>query len=457
MVYRRKSLSKLDRRTSKFTNYLVNDTGATQLHDILEDKNGKLWISTQTGLLYFDPEIGRFEYYKQKANRPGALQNDNVTQKLIDNSNNLWFGLFHGGVSKLSKTKSAFELVTKNNDRFSNYPGAGARVVSSTASRAVIQNREGLYNWDLATGRFSEFYNAPAGQNIWHAYADGNTFYLATSNGLVIYNAVTGAKTTYRNNPADALSIGSDVVSIVYKDHTGTVWTGSEDGGGQGICSYDPVTKKFTRYPYHSVNNNPFKNNDGALDDQRVISIYEDMQNTLWVGTNEGGLNKFDRKTGKFFSYLNNQNKKMSCVSSIFEDRAGRFWIGTYQQGLFQFDRKKGVYIRQVNEQTGLLHNGISSINEDSVGHIWITTERGLNRLDPKTMALRNFKIDDIIPGTSLASTGTQNLVDGRFVLATDNGLALFNPKHLDDDEYPPMVHIERIRYNAPGANDSTG
>lgn len=450
-----KGLSKLDRQTGKFANYLVNDTAATQLHAIEEDKNGKFWISPQNGLLYFDPETGHFEYYTQKPNQAGALQNSNLTQKLIDNSNNLWFGLFHGGVSKLSKTKSAFELITKTNDKFSSYPGGPARIVSSTASRTVIQKQDGLYNWDTATGRFSKFYSAAPGQPIWYACADGNTYYLATGNGFVVYNVANGAKTTYRNKPADTSSIPGNDLSLVYKDNTGTIWIGLDENGGGGICSFDPATKKFTRFPYHSVNNNPFKENDGALDDQRVISIYEDMQNTLWVGTNEGGLNRFDRATGKFFSYLNEQNKKMICISSIYEDRAGRFWVGTYQQGLFQFDRRKGVYNRQVNEQSGLLYNGVIGIKEDSVGRIWVATDRGLNRLQPKTMALRSFKMDDIVPGVTLSEFGAQNLADGRFVLSINSGLALFDPKDLDDDEYPPMVHIESIRYNAPGANDS--
>ncbi|TFF39731.1 two-component regulator propeller domain-containing protein [Mucilaginibacter psychrotolerans] len=450
-----KSLSKLDRKTGTFTNYLVKDTAVTALNAIVEDKNGKFWISPQKGLLYFDPETARYQYYARQPNQPGALQNNNITQKLIDNSNILWFGLFHRGVSKLSKTKSAFELVTQSNDKFSSYPGGTAYVVSSTASRTVIQKINGLYSWDMASGRFSKFYNAPAGQNLNRALSDDNIFYLATTNGFVVYNVATGAKTTYRNNPADITSIPGNYTAALYKDHTGTIWIGVDEGEGRGICAFDPATKKFTRYPYHSVYGNPFTKNDGALDDQRVISIYEDMQNTLWVGTNGGGLNRFDRKTGKFFSYLNEKNKKLTCVSSIFEDRAGRFWVGTYQLGLFQFNRVNGVYTRQLNERSGLLYNGIIGIKEDSLGRIWIATDRGLNRLDPKTMALRSFKIDDLVPGATPADFGALNLADGRFALATYNGLALFNPKDLDDDEYLPIVHIESIRYNAPGANDS--
>ncbi|RWY50237.1 sensor histidine kinase [Mucilaginibacter gilvus] len=448
-------LSKLDRQTGKFTNYLTNDTAITQLSRIVEDKNGKLWISPLSSLLYFDPETAHFEYYKPKLAQPGALISSDVTVKLVDRANNLWLGFGYGGVNKISKVKSAFDYIAQSKDNLNGYPGGSAHIVSSTKLHTKIKTTKGIFNWDTVTGRFTKLYSALPGQVINNVWENGNILYIGTTTGFVVYNVATGSKVTYRNNPADASSIPGDFISTVYQDHTGAVWMAINDKGGLGVCSFEPTTKKFTRYPFHSDFHNPFKVNDGALDDSRAIVIYEDMQNTLWVGTNSGSLNKFDRKTGKFFSYLNTQNKKMTCVSEIFEDRAGRLWVGTYQSGLFEFDRKKGTYTRQIDEKSGLLYNGIIGIKEDSAGHIWIGTDRGLTRLEPKTMVLRNYKLDDILPGAERSHLEASNLADSRFVLSTSNGLVLFNPKGLDDDEYPPVVHIESIRYNSPGTNDS--
>ncbi len=52
-----------------------------------------------------------------------------------------------------------------------------------------------------------------------------------------------------------------------------------------------------------------------TLSCNQVMNIYEDRQGTIWVGTGsvwdgqggeteEGGLNRFDKKTGKFIRYL---------------------------------------------------------------------------------------------------------------------------------------------------------
>ncbi|OOQ61896.1 two-component regulator propeller domain-containing protein [Mucilaginibacter pedocola] len=447
-------LAKLDRQSGKFTNYLTNDTAATLLSDILEDKNGKLWLSPKSGLLYFDPESGHFEYYKRNPDQPGGLKSNSISVKLLDNSNNLWLGLDYGGINKISKTKSAFEVINQSIDGYSTYPGGTSHVVSSSATRSKIINAKGLFLWDVPNQRFTRFYAEVPGQVINDAWEDGDMLYIGTSDGFVVYNVATGAKNTYRTNVNDETSIGGNHVTKVYKDHTGTVWLAIGDAPGRGICSFDPGTKKFTRYPYHGGMRTPFTANDGSLDDARVITIYEDMQNTIWVGTNLGGLNKFDRKTGKFFSYLP-QNPKMTCVSAIYEDRSGRFWVGTYQLGLFEFDRKKGVYTHQLNERNGLLYNGVVGIKEDAAGKVWVGTDRGLTRIDAKNMSFRNYRVDDILPGADMYSLEGITMADGRFALSISNGLALFNPKDVDDDQYEPQVHIESIRYNSPGANDS--
>jgi ligand-binding sensor domain-containing protein/signal transduction histidine kinase len=446
-----KGLSRLDRQTGKFTNYVTGDSAINQLSRIVEDKNGKLWISPLNNLLYFDPETGAFQYYKTNPSEAGGLTSGDITVKLIDHSNALWLGFGYGGVNKISKIKSAFEVIKQTPGN--GYPGGSGRLLSSDKTRTLIYTLKGVLMWKAATGKFSRIFATVAGQTIQHAWADEDMLYLGTNNGFVTYDIATGRKDTYRNGPRDGKSMVGNDVRTVYKDHTGTIWLAMADS--MGITSFEPATKRFTRYPFRNNNDKIFSENDGSLDDARVISIYEDMQNTLWVGTNGGSINKFDRKTGKFFSYYNRQNQKMSCISEMFEDRAGRFWVGTYQQGLFQFDRKKGTYIRQLNERNGLLYNGINCVKEDSTGRIWIATDRGLSRLDPKTMLLTNFKYDDILPGVEIGSLQTATLADGRFALSAREGIAFFSPQSLSDDEYPPVVHIESIRYNSPGANDS--
>ena len=448
----RKGLSKLNRQTNKFTNYTFGDSSLTDFNRIVESKDGKFWVSPKDNLLYFDPENGNYHYYTAKSG-DGAITSKDVIAKMIDHTNTLWLGFNYGGANKYSKIKSSFEVIKQDARRLDSYPGGSAHVISSTNDRVRISTGNGIYNWRTADEKFSKIYNPLPGEKIHQVCQRGDVFYIASSNGLVVYNLANGKKEVYRNKPGDSTSVTATDINRLFIDHLGIVWLGI--GGDMGLCTFDPETRKITRYPYKQSYDKLFVENDGSLDDGRVITIYEDRENTLWVGTNAGSVNKFDRKTGRFYSYSNIRNEKMSCISAMYEDQKGRFWVGTYLTGLFEFDRKKGVYTRQINEQSGLLYNSILGLGQDSSGKIWIGTERGLTRLDPANGHLRNFKIADILPGSQLMSYQGDKLADGRFVIGLSDGLALFNPKDLNDDPFPPVVHIENIRYNTPGNNDS--
>ena len=70
------------------------------------------------------------------------------------------------------------------------------------------------------------------------------------------------------------------------------IWIGTEGGG---LNRFDPETGMFVRYAHDPEN-------AGSIAHNIVRSLYEDHDGFLWIGT-EKGLNRFDRKTGKFVPY----------------------------------------------------------------------------------------------------------------------------------------------------------
>ncbi len=83
----------------------------------------------------------------------------------------------------------------------------------------------------------------------------------------------------------DGLSENS--VRTIMEDHLGFLWFGTQEGLNQ-YDGYD-----FT--VYKTAPDNP-----AALSDAFITSIVEDPTGILWVGTYYGGLNRFDRETGRF-------------------------------------------------------------------------------------------------------------------------------------------------------------
>ena len=79
-----------------------------------------------------------------------------------------------------------------------------------------------------------------------------------------------------------------------------------------------------------------------------MLCIYEDFDDNLWIATDGGGLNLFDRKTERFTHYLHQPGNPNSIggnyVLRVIEDSKGNLWIGTWADGLTVYNRRKNTY-----------------------------------------------------------------------------------------------------------------
>lgn len=224
--------------------------------------------------------------------------------------------------------------------------------------------------------------------------------------GLDRFDPATGIFTHFHNNPGDQASLSNNIVTAIIEDNEGTLWVGSQNG----LNRMDKKKGKFARY----LN---IANDSTSLSNDQVRALYLDRQGTIWVGCgspfgNEsppgaGGLNRLDRKTGKFIRYMHDPKNPNSLfdnkVRAISEDSHGNFWIGTANGGLHIMDRQKGTFKRFLYDP--LHHEKLSSpqkkgdffhvtfIHEDITGGIWIGAfPGGLNHFDPNTSKVTRYE-----------------------------------------------------------------
>ncbi len=336
-------LSKFDRKTGKFTNYLPGDTvgknSRNNLANFYETKDGNFWLTAGEGLIYFDAKSGHFERYTANKGVTGALGNNNVLCKLLDHTGVLWVGSNKMGVGRINYAKSAFTVLKAVVGKPNKYPEEFA-VTPAINQYSWATGRHGIYKWYSATNEFVKQYTPDAGEEYSCLVVPGNNgvLYTATKAGVIAYNTATGKKEKYKIAGPGIGDYPNDQITTLYFDHTNTLWVGT---GNNGVVAFNPATKKFKGYPHKQGSFNEAKVDDGKLDDSRALSVFEDSRQTLWVGTNNGGLNRFDREKQRFISYYNGKNKQLYCVDDIFEDKQGRFWLGTYLTGLFIFIGKR--------------------------------------------------------------------------------------------------------------------
>ena len=282
---------------------------------------------------------------------------------------------------------------------------------------------------------------AASGFECFAADSLGN-IWLPVNDGVDKLNPITGISTHYwfnKNSPCK----GGFVAAILI-DHLNSVWLGTSEG----LYNLDQKTGSFTCYANHA-------DDPKSLSCNVIRTLYEDHEGTLWVGTglpfdtlSEGGLNKFNRVTGKFTRYMHNAGDTNSLsnnkVKAIFEDSRGFFWVGTKGDGLHIMNRKKGTFERltydpahpeklsrpPVKKENDFDH--ITFITEDIAGKIWIGTySEGLVRYDPVTKEINHFRADQTSPHGFTDSTSWCAFTsrDGTVWIATEkNNLFRVDP-----------------------------
>lgn len=334
-------------------------------------------------------------------------------------------------------------------------PGGIGGIAQDKTGYLWIATAGGLYRYDGY--RFRRYANNPADKNTLSAthletlYIDrAGIIWIATwINGLDRLDPQSGRFIHFKHDPNDPASLSHDEVRAIFEDHEGVLWVGTLGG----LDRYDPQTGKFRHFRHDA-------NDSSSLSCDKVRTLYEDKQGILWVGTgsvwpgeggetDEGGLNHFDRASGKFTRYLHDPKNSHSLINNkvraIFEDSKGNFWVGTAGDGLHTMDRKTGLFERHqydpahpeklsrspVNKQAGYDHIGF--ITEDALGGIWIgSAANGVSKYDPKSQRTTHYSNKDSSTGfTGNSGWSFCNSKDGVLLIGTfEGGLFRVDPFH---------------------------
>jgi diguanylate cyclase (GGDEF)-like protein len=256
-------------------------------------------------------------------------------------------------------------------------------------------------------------------------YQDSRGFlWLGTEDGLDRYDGY--GFTVYKHDPADPNSLVDDFVWAIAEDPSGDLWIGT-DGGG--IARWNQKTDRFVRY------------GNGADLSHRLASDYVralhlDRQGQLWIGTRDAGLEQLDPLSGLITHYRHDPSQPTSLsddhVYVVYADRLGKLWIGT-DGGLNQLDPASGAlrrFVHDPKDPASLSDDRVRSIFEDRDGVLWIGTyDGGLNRLQPASGRFVSFRNDFNDPA-SLSHDLVRTILedqDDRLWVGTSNGLNMFD------------------------------
>lgn len=251
---------------------------------------------------------------------------------------------------------------------------------------------------------------------------------------------------TYKREFENEHSLSHDFVWILFEDSHNNLWVGT-NGGGMNL--YDRVTDGFIHYSH-----NP--DDSTSLPSGNVKSFYEDNDGVLWVGT-DGGLSKLNRETGEFFTYRhdpgNSNSLSNNSIRFILEDQeTGLLWLGTRLGGVTVFNRETEQFTHyefDPNDPNSISNNAVTHISQDRTGNLWLSTRNGFNRFDRETKTFIRYSHNQDNPESISDNYVFSSYEDSknRFWVLTRNGLNLFDAK----------TNIFKRYYHEPKISNSIG
>jgi ligand-binding sensor domain-containing protein/serine phosphatase RsbU (regulator of sigma subunit) len=133
---------------------------------------------------------------------------------------------------------------------------------------------------------------------------------------------------------------------------------------------------------------------ENGLSQSQILCLHQSKNGELWMGTNQGGINKFN---GSEFNYITKaEGLTDNIVYTIVQEKSGRTLVGT-NNGITVVD---GTKIDSLAGNYKLPHPGVVSILISKAGTIWLGTGKGVATLTDKTISL--FTADSVLSSSTI-------------------------------------------------------
>jgi len=314
---------------------------ANVINDILQTRDGFLWIATYAGLTRFDGQ--RFT----PVSFPKLVIN--VYSMAEGSDGDLWLGT-RDGVFRVSP-----RLLDQPGDpRVTVYHLGPAgddtvRMVGFGHDGTLwAGTRRGLYRWNGG----SDFLPVVSGfeVNRLEEAPDGHIL-MPNSKGYVEWD---DARTVAHPEVAQQLGIGSDQVFQVFPDRQGALWFSTARGlfrqlggsvtniGGRGTAAYETYQDANGNY-WISTDGGVFRVRGDALEavatDLKCRVLFADRDGGLWIGANGNGLVHI--QDGPVHMFTTADGLRSDVVMAALTTRSGKLWVATNCGGIAWFDGER--------------------------------------------------------------------------------------------------------------------
>ncbi|HEY1057001.1 MAG TPA: two-component regulator propeller domain-containing protein, partial [Emticicia sp.] len=229
------------------------------------------------------------------------------------------------------------------------------------------------------------------------------------------------------------------------EEKDGQLWIGLANGN---ILKLNPETEQFQYFSYQHV----LPKNNSLTE---TFAFYKDDNQVFWIGTQKGLIKAENLTTKpKYTIFKNSQTDEQSLsndfVSAIINDpyQAQRYlWVSTKGGGLERLDKQTGKF-EHFTEDQGLPNRVVYGILPDEKNNLWLSTNRGLSRFNPKTLTFTNYNKSDGLQEDEFNTNSYYKGPSGKLYFGGINGISIVNPAAANDGKRAPVLKMIGLKIN---------
>ena len=383
--------------------YTSDKLSSNQITQICQDKNGYIWIGTEYGLNKYDGY--RFTNYLHESGNDYTVPSNMISHLFVDNDGTLWVGT-QLGLGRYNASTNQFIPVEMKGA--TSVPRINAIVQEDATHLLIGTAGYGLFRVDTRTNESQKLEGYAKGDNNYFSYiyiddkgyfwksGHGNTIIRRSPKGRIEelqspYGTITGfvgyrggvliicnhGLLYYRDGKLSTDFIdpgelrGKDLLLRTAKcDKKGNLYIGTM---GNGLWWVPKGETQMRRFDY--------QNAAIDLNTATIWTLFEDRQESLWVGCQKRGLLLIPQQQSPFRSwkFLDQHITTGGTLTSICAGDNGVTWCAVQNNGIFGFDEQGRLVAHPASPE------GTCLIYRDSKGQYWVGTNAGFYAYNPMT------------------------------------------------------------------------
>ncbi|WP_338764420.1 two-component regulator propeller domain-containing protein [Bernardetia sp. ABR2-2B] len=354
---------------------IQNGLSQSTVNDVLEDRDGFVWIATDDGLNRYDGQ--KFTIYKHIRSDSTTIPDNEIRRLYEDTTGKIWIGTVNG-LCVYDKNTNQFKTYRSDDKNQNTLVHNYITAIREDKNQECIWvgTTKGLSKLDIKNETFTNYFAQEkdslllADNEITSLLIDNqNQLWIGTVKGINVWNTNRKPKELYYSTMTveNTSKVFGRRITDIYQDKKNRVWIGTYSC----INLYQPSENNFQHF---------LLPNDEAYS---VYKINETQEGEIWA-TSDDLLYSIFPQSDAVISYYTSVSE-IGLVQALYPSKNGTIWIGTRDAGLLKHNplaSRFQLYKAEKNNKNSLADKNIWTVLKDNKGIVWVGTDKAVSRID---------------------------------------------------------------------------